>query len=111
MRSRRSGLPSIAGSPTVRIRRLPDTPKKPSFEAKLDELNALIKSLEKGDLGLEEAIATFERGRTLHQALVTQLSEFERRIEVLTRGLDGQDRVQPADGLDPGRRRDADAAI
>ena len=49
---------------------MPEIPKKPAFETKLDELNALIKSLEKGDLGLEEAIATFERGRTLHQALV-----------------------------------------
>lgn len=87
---------------------MPDTPKKPPFETKLDELNALIKSLEKGDLGLEEAIATFERGRTLHQALVAQLSEFERRIEILTRGLDGQDRVQPAQGLDPERARDAE---
>jgi exodeoxyribonuclease VII small subunit len=87
---------------------LPETPKKPPFEAKLDELNALIKSLEKGDLGLEDAIATFERGRALHQTLVAQLSEFERRIEILTRGLDGQDRVQPAQGLDPERARDAE---
>ena len=87
---------------------MPDTPKKPSFETKLDELNALIKLLEKGDLGLEEAIATFERGRTLHQTLVAQLSEFERRIEILTRGLDGQDRVQPAPGIDPERARDAE---
>lgn len=87
---------------------MPEIPKKPSFETKLDELNTLIKSLEKGDLGLEDAIATFERGRSLHQALVTQLSEFERRIEILTRGLDGQDRVQPATGLDPERARDAE---
>jgi exodeoxyribonuclease VII small subunit len=83
-----------------------DAQKKPAFETRLDELNVLIKTLEKGDLGLEEAIATFERGRTLHQALVAQLSEFERRIEVLTRGLDGQDRAQPARGLDPERERD-----
>ena len=88
-----------------------DTPKKPTFESRPDELNALIKSLEKGDLGLEDAIATFERGRILHQDLLTQLTDFERRIEVLTRGFDGQDRTQPADGLDPGRRRDADAAL
>jgi exodeoxyribonuclease VII small subunit len=87
---------------------LPD-PKKPSFEAKLEELNGLIKHLEKGDLGLEEAIATFERGRNLHKDLVGQLSEFERKIEVLTRGLDGQDRAVAADGLDPERKHDQDA--
>ena len=37
-----------------------DPQKKPTFESRLDELNALIKSLEKGDLGLEDAIATFK---------------------------------------------------
>jgi exodeoxyribonuclease VII small subunit len=85
---------------------LPDPAKRPSFETRLDELNGLIKQLEKGDLGLEESIATFERGRALHQELVTQLTDFERRIEVLTRGLDGQDRAAPAADLDPEMRLD-----
>ena len=38
-----------------------------------------------------------------------QLSEFERRIEMLTRGLDGQDRASAAHGLDPERKHDQDA--
>jgi exodeoxyribonuclease VII small subunit len=72
------------------------------FEKKLEELNGLIRQLEKGDLGLEDAIRTFELGRKLHGELVAQLSDFERRIEILTRDLDGNDRVSSAAHLDPG---------
>jgi exodeoxyribonuclease VII small subunit len=85
---------------------MPEPAKKPSFEGRLDELNALIKQLEKGDLGLEDAIATFERGRALHHDLAAQLQDFERRIEVLTRGADGQDRLEPARGFDPARKNE-----
>jgi exodeoxyribonuclease VII small subunit len=81
-----------------------ETDQKPTFEKRLDELNGLIKQLEKGNLGLEDAIQTFERGRKLHGELVTQLAEFERRIEILTRDLDGQDRVEAAPDFDPGPR-------
>jgi exodeoxyribonuclease VII small subunit len=77
------------------------------FEKKLEELNGLIRQLEKGEIGLEEAIQTFERGRKLHGELVSQLAEFERRIEILTRGLDGQDRPVAAPHLDPGREHGA----
>jgi exodeoxyribonuclease VII small subunit len=82
-----------------------DVEKTPPFEKRLEELNALIKQLEKGDLGLEEAILTFERGKTLHAELVKQLGGFERKIEMLTRELDGQDQTKPAPNLDPDRNR------
>jgi exodeoxyribonuclease VII small subunit len=85
---------------------LPDDRQEPSFESKLEELNQLIKQLEKGNLGIEDAIATFERGRALHKNLADQLAGFERRIEILTRGLDGQDRADRADDLDPVRKDD-----
>ncbi len=75
---------------------------QPTFESKLEELNGLIASLEGGRLGLEEAIATFERGKKLHQDLLGRLAEFERRIDVLTRNPDGSDRIEPAAHLDPG---------
>ncbi len=79
-----------------------------TFEAKLEELNGLIASLEGGRLGLEDAIATFERGKKLHQELLTRLSDFERRIDVLTRTPDGGDRVEPAGHLDAGLDHDKD---
>jgi exodeoxyribonuclease VII small subunit len=89
------------------IEGLSELPKQPPFEKKLEELNGLIKQLEKGDLALEDAIQTFERGKKLHGELVEKLTEFERRIEVLTRGLDGQDRTERAPDLDPDGRHDA----
>jgi exodeoxyribonuclease VII small subunit len=76
------------------------------FERKLEELNGLIKQLEKGDLGLEDAIRTFERGKALHGELMAQLGDFERRIEVLTRDLDGQDRAAAAPDLEPDGEHD-----
>ena len=83
-----------------------DIQKKPPFEKRLEELNGLIKQLEKGDLGLEDAIQTFERGKKLHGELVSQLAEFEQRIEILTRDLDGQDRAAPAPDFEPDRKHD-----
>jgi exodeoxyribonuclease VII small subunit len=88
---------------------LQDEQKNAPFEKRLEELNGLIKQLEKGNLGLEDAIATFERGRKLHGELVAQLAEFERRIEMLTRDLDGQDRIEAAPGFDP--RKDHDRNV
>ncbi len=80
---------------------------EPSFEDRLDELNALITALEGGELGLEQSIATYEKGRRLHQELLGRLDAFERRIEVLTKSADGSDRVVAAPEFDPDRAADA----
>ncbi len=80
---------------------------EPSFEDRLDELNALITALEGGELGLEQSIATYEKGRRLHQELLGRLDAFERRIEVLTKSADGSDRVVAAPEFDPDRMTDA----
>ncbi|HYC77454.1 MAG TPA: exodeoxyribonuclease VII small subunit [Planctomycetota bacterium] len=68
-----------------------DSASAGSFEAKLEELNALIGALESGDLGLEDAIRTFEKGRRLHHELLQVLAGYERRIEVLTKTATGED--------------------
>jgi exodeoxyribonuclease VII small subunit len=56
-----------------------------SFEAALERLEAIIDQLEGGDLPLEEALASFERGVRLSRRLGEQLAGAERRIEVLMR--------------------------
>ncbi len=56
-----------------------------SFEAALARLEALVDRLERGDLALEEALAAFEEGVALARRCATQLSDAERRIEVLLR--------------------------
>ncbi len=60
-----------------------------SFEASLERLEVVVKSLEAGDIELETALAHFEEGVTLMRACSAQLEAAERRIEVLVAEADG----------------------
>lgn len=73
----------------------------PSFDDGLDRLEGLVRQLETGSLGLEEALARFEEGIALSQQLQTQLTEAQRRVEVLKQGLGGEYRAEPLDGDEP----------
>jgi exodeoxyribonuclease VII small subunit len=57
----------------------------PSFESSLEQLEAIVDRLEQGDLELEDALRAFETGVALTRRCAQQLSEAERRIEVLVR--------------------------
>ncbi|HJW72776.1 MAG TPA: exodeoxyribonuclease VII small subunit [Geothrix sp.] len=77
-------------------------PANPSFDDGLDHLEALVQQLETGSLSLEDALARFEEGVQLSQALQKQLAEAQRKVEVLKAGLGGEYRADPlADGKDP----------
>lgn len=56
--------------------------KKPTFEASLAELERLIQRLE-GELPLEEAIATFEKGQALIRQCEAQLQQAEQVVKQL----------------------------
>jgi exodeoxyribonuclease VII small subunit len=56
---------------------------KPAFEKELDELEAVVKKLESGDLPLEESLKLFERGVALSDSCRKQLDEAETRVEIL----------------------------
>lgn len=56
-----------------------------SFEAGLEELEAVVKELENGDLPLERSLELFEKGMQLSELCRKQLEEAETRIEVLTK--------------------------
>jgi exodeoxyribonuclease VII small subunit len=64
-----------------------DEPKTaaPAFEASLDELERVVKELEKGDLPLEKSLQLFERGMSLSMECKKQLEEAETRVEILMR--------------------------
>lgn len=62
---------------------MPDTSIK-DFEAALAELDTLVKTLEDGDLSLEQSLALYERGIQLSRFCHARLEEAERRIEILT---------------------------
>ena len=70
---------------------------QPSFDDGLDRLETLVQQLESGSLSLEEALARFEEGVQLSQALQKQLAEAQRRVEVLKAGLGGEYRAEPLD--------------
>ena len=56
-----------------------------------------MQQLESGSLSLEDALARFEEGVQLSQALQKQLAEAQRRVEVLKAGLGGEYRAEPLD--------------
>ena len=67
-----------------------------SFEEALVEVEAVLRSLEDGDTGLEQALALYERGVGLLKHCYGQLSAAEQRILKLT-GVDaaGQPVLEP----------------
>jgi exodeoxyribonuclease VII small subunit len=74
-----------------------ETPSDPStftFEAGLEQLEAIVKEMESGDLPLERALELFERGTKLSEACRKQLENAETRIELLTRRA-GEMQPQP----------------
>lgn len=65
-----------------------------SFESGLQQLEAIVKEMESGDLPLERALELFERGMKLSEACRKQLEEAETRVEILMRRA-GEMQVQP----------------
>ena len=60
-----------------------------NFEASLEELERIVKQLEKGDLPLEQSLSLFESGMRLSAECKKQLEEAESRVEILMkRGSD-----------------------
>ncbi len=55
----------------------------PKFEEGLEQLEAIVKEMENGDLPLERAIELFERGMKLSEACRKQLEDAETRVEIL----------------------------
>ena len=55
----------------------------PDFEASLEELEALVERLEQGDLPLEEALRSFERGVALTRLCQGALAEAQQKVEIL----------------------------
>jgi exodeoxyribonuclease VII small subunit len=60
-------------------------PSPPTFEAGLEELERIVKELEKGDLPLEQSLSLFETGMRLSAECKRQLEEAESRVEILTK--------------------------
>ena len=64
-----------------------------NFETSLEELERIVRELERGDLPLEKSLELFEQGVKLSRACQERLNEAERRIEILTRDNQGRANV------------------
>jgi len=73
----------------------PETNNPQTFESSLEELERIVRELERGDLPLEKSLELFEQGVKLSRACQERLSEAERRIEILTRDNHGRPAVRP----------------
>ena len=60
------------------------------FEKALEELEMIVRRLERGDVPLEDSIAIYERGEALKKHCEALLRKAEARIEKITIGPDGQ---------------------
>ena len=57
----------------------------PTFEQAEQELSEIVARLERGDVGLDDAIELWRRGDALHRRCLSLLDAAEARIEELTR--------------------------
>jgi exodeoxyribonuclease VII small subunit len=74
----------------------PKTDNLPDFEKSLTELEALVTKLEQGDVPLEEALQTFERGVALTRQCQTALRTAQQKVEVLL-ARNGEETIEAFD--------------
>lgn len=71
-----------------------------SFEEALAELQDLVKSLERGDNKLDDAIAAYQRGAALKAHCEAKLKEAQLKVEQIVLGADGKVGTAPANMTD-----------
>src|SRR5690242_6972758 len=86
------GRESFVSFKVARVKTKPQ--KLPDFEQSLTELEALVAKLEQGDVPLEEALKTFERGVALTRQCQTALRTAQQKVEVLL-SRNGEETVEP----------------
>ncbi len=73
-------------------------PKKElSFELSLKRIDEIVKSLEKGDVALDESMKLFEEGTALIRRCGAMLDEAEQQVVRLRKGPDGEPEELPFD--------------
>ena len=61
-----------------------------SFEAAMKRLEEIVRTMERGELPLEESLKLFEEGTALVRGCAKQLDEAEMKIVKLMKGPDGE---------------------
>ena len=68
-----------------------------SFETALQELETIVRDLEKGDTPLENSIAAYERGIALKKHCEQKLREAQEKIEKISVNENGEVKTTPFD--------------
>ncbi|MEM7279105.1 MAG: exodeoxyribonuclease VII small subunit [Pseudomonadota bacterium] len=63
---------------------------QPDLESALAELEALVKTMESGDLSLDEAMKNFERGVELTRFCQSALKDAEQKVDILMQDSKGE---------------------
>ena len=63
--------------------------KSVSFEKSIERLDAIVRSLEQGNVPLEQALKLFQEGTALVKTCDEMLSEAELQVVKLMKGADG----------------------
>jgi len=71
-----------------------------NFEASIGELEALVNTLEAGDLSLEDSLTAFEKGIQLTKACQQQLTMAEQKVSLLVGEGDQMELVDFGDSDD-----------
>jgi exodeoxyribonuclease VII small subunit len=72
-------------------------PQDLSFEDALNQLETLVEQMERGELSLEDSLASFERGVALTRRCEAALKAAEQKVEILSnKGSDAE--PEPFDG-------------
>ena len=75
---------------------LPPEISQMSFEDALAELEQIVRRLEAGQVKLDEAILSYERGAQLKQHCERKLNEAQQRVERIVIAPDGAISAEPA---------------
>ena len=76
--------------------------RPPSFEDAIHRLEAIVESMETGELPLESLLQRFEEGSRLLRSCQERLAEAELKIQRLERDLSGDLVARPVGGDDLG---------
>jgi len=63
--------------------------EKFQFEKALEDLEKIVEAMESGELTLDQALKKYEEGVGLVRSCQSRLTETEKKIDILTRSLDG----------------------
>lgn len=72
--------------------------EKFQFEKALEDLEKIVEAMESGELTLDQALKKYEEGVGLVRACQSKLTETEKKIEILTKTLDGSLKKEAFEG-------------